>query len=91
MTEKTHPFKIGENYLFRTVTMIVTGRLLEVYPTELVVEKAAWVADTGRYAKALSQCTFSEVEIYPQDRQVIVGRQALIDAVIIDTLPDKTE
>lgn len=75
-----HPFKIGAVYLIRTVTMIDVGRLVEVTPTELVLEDAAWVADTGRFADALRACKFNEVEPFP-DGRVIVGRGALVDAV----------
>ena len=45
---------------------------------------AAWIADTGRFADSLKTCEFSEVEPFPQGREVIVGRSAVIDAVEID-------
>ena len=83
-----HPFVIGTNYLIRTVTMIQTGRLVRVTPTELVLEDAAWIADTGRFSQSLISCDFSEVEPFP-DGAVIVGRGALVDAVQIPTLPRK--
>ena len=47
----THPFEIGVLYMIRTVTMIQTGRLVSVCPQELVLEDAAWIADTGRLPK----------------------------------------
>lgn len=72
------PFKIGTNLFIRTVTHITTGRLVDVTATELVVEDAAWVADTGRYADALASGTLSEVEPYPAGR-VAVGRMAIVD------------
>jgi hypothetical protein len=81
-SDVSHPFKIGAIYLIRTVTMIDTGRLVEVTPTELVLEDAAWIADTGRFADAVRSCVFGEVEPFPAGR-VIVGRGALIDAVEI--------
>src|SRR3990167_4090803 len=49
------PWKIGKCYLIRTVTMIDTGRLVEVTEQELVLEDAAWIADTGRFADALQK------------------------------------
>ena len=82
------PYKIGENYLVRTVTMIITGRIIAVYPTELVVEDAAWIADTGRFADNLISCDFSEVEPFPNG-EVIIGRGAIVDACVIKTLPRK--
>jgi hypothetical protein len=72
-------WKIGSAYLIRTVTMIQTGRLIAVTEHELVLEDAAWIADTGRFADALKGGTFSEVEPFP-DGEVIVGRGSIIDA-----------
>ena len=82
----TTAFKIGENYLIRTVTMIDTGRVVEVNEHEVVLEDAAWIADTGRFADCLKSWNFNEVEPFP-DGQVIIGRGAIIDAVKIATLP----
>jgi hypothetical protein len=86
MTTENHPFNIGKNYLIRTVTMIQTGKLVAVYPTEIVLEEAAWIADTGRFADNLVSCSFEEVEPFPEG-QIIVGRGAIIDAVMISKLP----
>lgn len=80
------PWQIGKNYLIRTVTMIQTGRLVQVTDHELVLEDAAWIADTGRWSSAIKSCTFSEVEPFPSGR-VMVGRASLIDACEIATLP----
>ena len=80
--KQDHPFEIGAVYLIRTVTMIDTGRLLRVTPTELVLEDAAWIADTGRFSDALKKLSFNEVEPFP-DGEVIIGRGAIIDAVKI--------
>ncbi len=77
---------IGKNYLIRTVTMIDTGRLVAVTEHELVLEDAAWIADTGRFAQAVEKAEFGEVEPFPSGR-VIVGRGAVIDAVEIAVLP----
>lgn len=79
------PFEIGKPYLIRTVTMIQTGRLVAVYPTEIVLEDAAWIADTGRFSEALKTCNYSEVEPFP-DGKVVVGRQSIIDAVIVSKI-----
>lgn len=82
----TTPWEIGSIYLIRTVTMIDTGRLVAVTEHELVLEEAAWIADTGRFADALKKAEFNEVEPFPTG-QVIVGRGALIDAVKIASAP----
>ena len=82
----TSPWVIGKAYLIRTVTMVQTGRLVAVTLQELVLEDAAWIADTGRFADALKTGKFNEVEPFP-DGQVIVGRGAVIDAVQIQVTP----
>ena len=71
-------WKIGSNYLIRTVTMIQVGRLELVTEKELVLSSAAWIADTGRFYNALRDGTLSEIEPFPND--IIVGRGSIIDA-----------
>lgn len=84
-----HPYKIGASYLIRTVTMIQTGRLVEVTNQELVLEDAAWIADTSRFSQSIVSGEFDEVEPFPEGR-VIVGRGAIIDATEIKfSLPRK--
>ena len=85
-TSQGHPFEIGSNYFIRTVTHHLTGKLIEVYPTELVLIDAAWIADDGRLYDALKSETFKEVEPFPDNRRVIVGRGSLIDAQKIEKL-----
>ena len=80
------PWEIGKIYLIRTVTMIDTGRLVAVTNQELVLEDAAWIADTGRFADAVGKAEFGEVEPFPAGR-VIVGRGSVIDAVQITLAP----
>jgi hypothetical protein len=80
------PWRVGATYLIRTVTMIDTGRLVEVTPTELVLEDAAWIADTGRFSDSLKSCEFGEVEPFPAGR-VIIGRGSVVDAVEVKTSP----
>lgn len=79
-------WEIGANYLIRTVTMVDTGRLVAVTAQELVLEDAAWIADTGRFADAVEKAEFGEVEPFPAGR-VILGRGAIIDAVKIKSIP----
>ena len=76
------PFEIGEIYLIRTVTMIDVGRVVAASHKWIVLEDAAWIADTGRFSDALKSCEFSEVEPFP-DGHVIIGAGAVIDAVKI--------
>ncbi|CAB4196344.1 hypothetical protein UFOVP1299_74 [uncultured Caudovirales phage] len=81
------PYEIEKYYFIRTVTMNLTGRLVAVYERELVLEDAAWIPSSGRFGRALISGDFDEVEPFPEGRQVIVGRGALVDAVVIDRLP----
>ncbi len=82
----SHPFKVGENYLIRTVTMILVGRLEAVYNTELVLSSAAWIAETDRWYNSLKEGKLKEVEPFVND--VIIGRGSIIDATIwIKDLP----
>jgi hypothetical protein len=82
----SEPWEIGKIYLIRTVTMIDTGRLVAVTPQELVLEDAAWIADTGRFTQAVENAEFGEVEPFPLGR-VIIGRGSIIDAVQIRIAP----
>lgn len=84
---KSHPYNVGANYFIRTVTHHHTGKLVAVYPQELVLENAAWIADDGRLTDALAKCEFSEIEIFPPGKLVIIGRGSVIDAVDINTIP----
>ncbi len=81
-TNALSPYAVGQNYFIRTVTQHYTGRLVSVTPNELVLESAAWVADSGRFATALSTGTLNEVEPFPADVQVIVARGAVVDACV---------
>ena len=80
----SHFFNIGKNYLIRTVTMIYTGKLKAVSDKEILIVDASWIADTGRFHDALKSCDFLEVEPFIND--VIIGRNAIVDATIIDGL-----
>lgn len=72
------PWQVGTAYFIRTVTYHVTGRLVWVGPTELVLDDAAWVADSGRWNAALTTGKLAEVEPFPG--KVIVNRSSVVDA-----------
>jgi hypothetical protein len=88
LSSEVGPWEIGKNYLLRLVTVYDAGKLIGVGPQELILEDASWIPDTGRFADVLKSCDFSEVEPFPKGR-VIVNRDAVIDAVRIDTVPRK--
>ena len=77
--QSPHPFKIGEKYFIRTVTMHLVGKLEKVFDTELVISGAAWVADSGRFYNAIKDGEKAMEDIEPYIDDVIVGRGALID------------
>jgi hypothetical protein len=79
-----HPYKVGENYFIRMVTFHYTGRITTVYNNEIVLSKACWIPDDGRFADALKTGNFNEVEPYPCENDVILGRGAIIDASIFN-------
>lgn len=74
---ESHSFEIGKCYLIRTVTMHYTGRIVSVTDSDVVLEDAAWIADTGRFADALKSGSLLEVEPYPG--RVAVCRGAMVD------------
>ena len=77
-----HPYQIGKTYVIRTVTMIQLGRLTAVYPQELVLEDASWIADTGRFANFLKDPELRS-ESEPFCAPCIVGRGAIVDAQVV--------
>lgn len=72
-------WQIGQAYLIRTVTNYWTGRLIAFGQQELVLEEAAWIADTGRFNEADAKGSLNEVE--PVQGRVIIGRGSIVDAV----------
>ena len=73
------PWKVGSQYLIRTVTMIQAGRLVSVTDHEVVLKDAVWIADTGRFHDMLKDpSVINEIEPFLND--VIVGRGAIVDA-----------
>jgi hypothetical protein len=80
----SHPYEIGKNYIVRTVTMIFTGRLVEVTDQELILVDAAWIPETDRYMQFVENGSIKECEPYPDGRRLIIGRGALLDAVVLE-------
>lgn len=74
-----HPFEIGKQYLMRTVTNYLVGKLERVTQQEFVMSESSWVADTGRFYDSLRDGKFNEVE--PIIGPVIIGRGSLVDCV----------
>jgi hypothetical protein len=80
-------YEVGKCYFIRTATYHVVGRLVRITDSDLVLEDASWVADSGRFHNALRDGELNEVE--PFERPVIVSRGGLIDGTEwIHPLPD---
>lgn len=79
------PFEIGAVYLIRTVTMIDVGRVIAASKQYIILEDAAWIADTGHFSDALKSCTFNETEPFP-DGQVILSTGSIVDAVKVSSV-----
>lgn len=73
-------FKVGEKYLIRCVTFYYTGRIKSITGSDLVLEEAAWIASTGRFADCLTSGSFDEVEPFVAD--VIIPRGSIVDATV---------
>jgi len=75
---KETPFRVGDDYLIRTVTHIDVGHVVDIAGDFLVMEQASWIADTGRYHDCLKKGVFTEVEPYPTS--VYINMSSIIDA-----------
>lgn len=82
LTSLTSPFLPGSAYFIRTVTYHLTGRVREVQRVGeayfLVLDEAAWIADSGRFMQALKDGVLKEVEPVPDGTLVNVA--AITDA-----------
>lgn len=73
-----HPL-LGMNIIARTVTMIFTGRLVEVTPTDLVLVDCSWIPETERYMQFVAEGKVKECEPYPDGMPVYIARGAMLD------------
>lgn len=72
------PFKIGNAYFIRTVTYFALGKLKAIVGQFLVLEEAAWVADTGRFSDFMAKGIVNEVE--PVEVDMFVNINSITDA-----------
>lgn len=71
------PIRLGNTVFIRTVTNCYVGRITLVDDEEIVLDNAAWVADTGRFHVALRDGVLNEIE--PYVGPVSVSRGSLVD------------
>ena len=53
---------VGKKLFIRTVTYHLTGKVEKIVGNFLVLSKAAWIADCGRFQEAIKDGTLDEVE-----------------------------
>jgi hypothetical protein len=70
-------FLVGKKVFIRTVSYHYTGKVKSANKDFIVLQDAAWVADSGRFAAALSKGSLSEVEPYPNE--CIVMTPSVVD------------
>ena len=59
------PYRVGNTVLIRTVTYFWVGTIVQISETECLLRDASWVADTGRFSRALVTGEFEEIEPVP--------------------------
>ena len=72
-------YPVGKNVIVRTVTMIYTGKLVEVTNSDFILKECSWIPETGRYMDFVANGTVNECEPYPDDLEVFINRGALLD------------
>lgn len=81
LTPSASFYQIGKVYAFRTVTMIYTGRLKAETSDCFLLEQAAWIPETERWAEFAKSGAHKEAEPYPRD--VILHKSGMLDATEI--------
>lgn len=71
-------------YAIRTVTMIYTGRLKAINRSELLLDEAAWIPETERWADFVDTGAHKEAE--PYKRPVVLSRGAILDVTEIPSV-----
>lgn len=66
--------EIGNSYLFLTLSFYWTGRIVALTPTEIVIEEAAQVFDTGELEKSLTAGTVNLCQAIPDGVKVTLPR-----------------
>ena len=76
-TDADDVFAVGSKVFIRTITMYYTGRIRAITEGFVILEDAAWIADSGRFSDALKNGTLSEVEPFPDP--VAVQKAVIVD------------
>jgi hypothetical protein len=82
--EKGSFLRIGKVYAVRTITMIYTGRLIDINDQEFLFDEVAWIPETERWADFAKTGAHKEAE--PYESKVVIGRGGLLDAFEIPSV-----
>lgn len=74
---KQVPYKVGEKVFIRTVTLYYVGLIKEIIGDWIVLDQAAWVADTGRFYDFLKEGKCNEYECF--QKPVSIPSGSIID------------
>lgn len=85
---------IGQAVFIQAVPLYYTGRVVRVDDRYIVLDQAAWIADTGRFHKAMAEGreALVEVEPLPKDRIVRISHGSVLS--VMDwphSLPEATK
>ena len=73
---------LNKNIFIRTVTHHYTGHVIEVTNMSMTLEKAAWIADDGRFSVSMKDSSkFNEVE--PYAKPITINLYAILDCTEI--------
>ena len=81
-TGHSHSYQVGKCYLIRTVTLHFVGKIRAITDTDIVLDEASWVADTGRYGEALDKGVEALGESEFSGDGHLVARGGVIDAAL---------
>jgi hypothetical protein len=78
--EKFCPVKIGEQYIFRTVTFYQVGLVVDIIGNYVILANTIWVADMGRFDESLKDGTLKEsVNVPTPGGWAAVNLNAVVD------------
>lgn len=82
----------GKNIFVRAVPFHLVGEVVEESGETILLRGASWVADSGRFSKALAEGELSEVEKIPGEGLVAVYKTAICDIFLWEhELPKETK
>lgn len=87
-------WRVGATYLIRTVSYHYTGRFVGFNGpnnSEVCLEDAAWIADTGRFMQAVQDGVLGEVEPYPNGTIVAINRTSISDFCEVKWSPPRSQ